>query len=89
MMTDKNTKYLERTQITVTEEYQCNSCGDTITGNYYYKEIAKDHFLQWMHPRRFCVKCYEKFGDDLMIMESKRKRKHVENKRDRKLGDFI
>lgn len=84
-MTGKYAKFLKKTKARVV--HQCNCCGEFIpAGEYYYRETLSDQFLQSLHARTFCAKCYEKFGDKLLI--SKGKSKDVHNK-DRGLSNFI
>lgn len=83
-MTEKYSKYLKRTKARTV--HQCDCCGEVITNEYYYRETVNDKFLQSLHARSFCVKCYEKFGNKLLT--SKGKGKHIKNIKDRGLNDF-
>jgi hypothetical protein len=79
-------KNLKKTKARVTHE--CSRCEETIlAGDYYYKEALKDAFLQSLNARSFCVKCYEQFGESLLTIKSKRKL--IQNKKSKKMSDFI
>jgi hypothetical protein len=79
-------KYLKKTKARVTHE--CSHCEETIlAGDYYYKEALKDAFLQSLNARSFCVKCYEQSGESLLTIKSKRK--SIQNKKSKKMSDFI
>lgn len=39
----------------------CSVCGNTISpGEAYYQQDPKDRFLQFLHAKKVCLKCYEK-----------------------------
>ena len=58
-------KFLKRTKARV--NHTCSSCGKEIeSGSYYYAEKLIDRFLHIIYPKKFCVECYEKFGDKLI-----------------------
>jgi len=60
-----NLKFLKWTEACV--EHQCNRCGQIISiGEFYYAEKIKDKFLHAPYMKKFCVTCYQKFGDDLL-----------------------
>ena len=70
-------KYLKKTKARV--NHQCNQCEVTIVaGDYYYRETEEDRFLQSLHARSFCTRCYEQFGTS-MLKKGKDKRRIVEN----------
>lgn len=38
----------------------CSICGNTIrSGEVYYQQGPKDRFLQFLHTKRICSKCYK------------------------------
>jgi len=79
-------KYLKKTKARVV--HQCGYCGEIIpAGEYYYREALNDKFLQFLHARSFCVKCYGQFGEALLTNKSKRK--EIKNKESKKLNEFI
>jgi len=43
-------------------------------GEYYYAETQKDKFLYSLHAKRFCSKCYEEYGNQLLSIEAKKRR---------------
>jgi hypothetical protein len=58
-------KYLKPTRARVV--HTCNSCNSIINkGDTYYSEKLRDTFLHSLHERKFCMDCYEKFGDGLL-----------------------
>ena len=64
-------KYLKKTKARV--RHQCAYCGGTILpGEYYYREVIHDRFLQSLHSRSFCVKCYEQHGETLLKKKSRK-----------------
>lgn len=61
-------KYLKKTRARV--NHQCSYCGGTIlAGEYYYREAIRDKFLQSLHAKSFCPKCYEQHGEALLKMK--------------------
>jgi len=75
---DQN-KYLKKTKARTV--HQCNQCNCTIEPEeYYYAETQKDKFLQSLHAKRFCSKCYEKFGDQLLSIKRKRKQRALNSR---------
>jgi len=82
----KYSKILKKTKARVTHE--CSHCKETIlAGDYYYKEALRDAFLQSLNARSFCVKCYGQSGESLLTI--KNKRKSTQNKKSKKMSDFI
>jgi hypothetical protein len=60
--------YLKRTKARTS--HQCNYCGSIISPQeYYFRETMQDKFLQSLHARIFCSKCYEKYGETLVKMK--------------------
>jgi len=60
-----NLKFLKKTKARV--NHICSKCGKKIeSGSFYYAETIKDKFLHSLHAKKFCVECYEKFGDKLI-----------------------
>lgn len=58
-------KYLKLTKARV--KHICSKCGKEIeAGNYYYAETINDRFLQSLHSKKFCLLCFEKFGESLI-----------------------
>jgi len=50
--------------------HQCNYCGSIICPReYYFRETMQEKFLQSLHVRRFCFRCYEKYGETLLRMK--------------------
>jgi hypothetical protein len=85
-LTGKYSKILKKTKARV--DHQCGCCGEAISaGEYYYKETVEDRFLQSLHARSFCVKCYEKYGETLLTNKSRRK--ETQNKKSKRLSNFI
>ena len=41
------------------------------THELYYRETLKDHFLQSLHSRSFCKKCFETYGDKLLTWKER------------------
>jgi hypothetical protein len=79
-------KYLKKTKARTV--HQCAKCEEIISvGEYYYKEALTDEFLQFLHGRSFCINCYEKFGETLLM--NKTKRKHYLNKKSKRLNNFL
>ena len=61
-------KYLKKTRARV--HHLCSYCGETIfPREYYYKEAIRDKFLQFLHAKSFCIKCYEQHGEALLTMK--------------------
>lgn len=57
----------------------CSNCNSTIEiGSSYYSEQIKDKFLQSLNIKKFCESCYEKYGNKLLEMGT---RKVTKNKR--------
>ena len=68
----KYVTYLRKTKARV--DHRCDNCETIIpTGEYYYKETIEDKFLQSLHAKDFCVKCYGVYGDGLLFTKNKRK----------------
>lgn len=64
-------KYLKKTKARVAHE--CNNCKVIISvREYYYKESIDDRFLQSLHSKNFCAKCYETYGEKLLADKEKR-----------------
>jgi len=83
-------KYLKKTKARV--NHQCNQCGVIIIiGDYYYRETEEDRFLQSLHAKGFCTKCYTQFGASL-LKKGKGKRGILQNGKGRSanfnLGKF-
>lgn len=58
-------KYLEPTKARVS--HTCHNCNGVISkGDTYYSEKLRDRFLHSLHEKKFCIRCYKKFGDDLL-----------------------
>jgi hypothetical protein len=58
-------KYLKKTRARV--NHTCSRCGKTINASsYYYAESTKDRFLQSLHFKKFCAKCFEEYGETLI-----------------------
>lgn len=50
----------------------CANCGISIgMGEIYYREKAKDVFLQTLHSRPFCTDCYKREGNRLLTNKKK------------------
>jgi len=65
-------KYLKKTKARTV--HQCDMCNGTIEpGEYYYAETQKDKFLHSLHAKRFCSRCYEKYGDRLLSIKTEKK----------------
>jgi len=78
-------KYLKKTKARTV--HHCDRCNDLIEPDeYYYAETEKDRFLHSLHAKRFCSKCYEKDGNQLL--STKRKEEH-EIDRSPSLTDFL
>ena len=76
-------RYLKKTKARTI--HQCNMCNRTIElGEYYYAETQKDKFLHSLHAKRFCAKCYQEYGDELL---SPKERRRIE--KSRSLKDFL
>ena len=57
------------------EVYMCAICENRIEPEEVcYRETDEDHFLQWLHAKKFCSNCYQKYGDNLL---NARTRKHA------------
>lgn len=42
----------------------CSNCGEHISpGDIYYIEYIQNKFLHNLHAKKFCDKCYQKFGE--------------------------
>jgi len=58
-------KFLKKTKARV--NHMCDQCGKEIaSNNFYFKEIVRDKFLHSLNAKKFCVECYEKFGENLI-----------------------
>ena len=58
-------------------QHICHKCGRGIsTGEIYYREGIKDKFLHSLHAKKYCSKCYEKYGDDLLLPSNNAKHLH-------------
>jgi hypothetical protein len=76
-------QYLKKTKARV--PHQCNNCKATISiGEYYYKETVADQFLQSLHAKEFCAKCYEEHRETLLTMNAKDK-----NNEDKSLNGYF
>jgi len=65
-------KYLKKTKARVA--HQCHMCNGTIEpGEYYYAETEKNKFLHSLHAKRFCSRCYEEYGDQLLSIKKQTK----------------
>ena len=52
-------------------EHQCNRCEHIIQPREYYY-TQKDIFLHFLHkPKKFCSKCYEEHGQELLMVKNK------------------
>ena len=41
-------------------DHVCSVCGNTMKpGEVYYQQGPKDRFLQFLHAKKICLKCYE------------------------------
>ena len=50
--------------------FQCQLCRRLVKqGENYYSEEVKDKFLHFLHKRKFCKKCVEKFKKQLPPIE--------------------
>jgi len=58
-----------------------------VAGEYYYKETEADIFLQSLHARSFCTKCYEQFEASL-LKKNKGKRGILQNGKIVRLDSF-
>ena len=64
-------KYLKKTKARTV--HHCDRCSDLIEpGEYYYAETQKDRFLHSLHAKRFCSKCYEEYGNQLLSIKGKK-----------------
>lgn len=80
-------KTLKETKATAT--HQCDYCGKIIeSGDIYYPEKVKDKFLHFLHNKKFCSECYEKYGEDLLKMETKQNKKKKLSEEQRSLENF-
>lgn len=78
-------KYLKKTRARTT--HQCGMCNETVEpGDYYYAETPQDRFLHSLQAKRFCSKCYEKYGDQLL---SERKKKIHKINKSRSIENFL
>lgn len=71
--------------------HQCFVCGDTIVSDYYYRETNENIFLQTLHAKSFCEKCYSEFGDKLLdkvFLKKLVQKKALEKTNFKKLEDF-
>lgn len=58
-------KFLKKTKARV--EQQCSRCGQTISiTEFYYGEKIKDKFLHSLNVKKFCINCYNQFGNKLL-----------------------
>ncbi|MCP8315435.1 MAG: hypothetical protein H3Z52_13700 [archaeon] len=74
---------LKRVRARVT--HQCNKCGIAIgIGEYYYTQ--KDRFLQFLHAKKFCSKCYQEYGEGLLAMKQE---KGIGNNTSKKLNNYL
>jgi uncharacterized protein with PIN domain len=49
------------------KEHNCDYCNEIISnGDLYYKEYIDDKFLQTLHAKKYCKKCYDKIGYKLL-----------------------
>lgn len=65
--------------------HECAKCGAVIAAKeMYYRESAEDRFLQSLHARAFCQKCYDIEGTALLHW---RKQRSKEDSRD--LSEFL
>ena len=49
----------------------CHSCGKEIfPGETYYREHIEDEFLHSLHAKKYCSSCYEKCGDNLLLLSN-------------------
>lgn len=49
--------------------HRCARCDNVINkGDVYYSEEIKDKFLHSLHKKKFCSRCYEDHGDNLLKM---------------------
>lgn len=66
-------------------EHQCSICGEIIgVGKYFYSR--RDRFLQSLHSKDFCSKCYQMYGEAVSSID--RKRKIGEHEKSKRLDDF-
>lgn len=79
------TRYLKKTKARTI--HQCDMCNAKIElGEHYYAETQKDRFLHSLHAECFCSKCYEKYGDELLSIEKKKRHEMIKS---RSLRDFF
>lgn len=61
----KQLRFLKRTKARV--EHQCNLCGQAISvSEFYYAEKIKDNFLHFLHRKKYCNACYQRYEDKLL-----------------------
>ena len=54
--------------------HSCAKCGASISSHeVYYRETPNDSFLQYLHSRAFCKKCYETYGDKLLSWKGEKR----------------
>lgn len=60
-----NLRILKRTKARTS--HICNKCGKEIEpGEFYYRECINDAFLHTLHAKKYCLSCYEKYGNRLI-----------------------
>ncbi len=47
----------------------CSKCGKEIfPGEIYYREHIEDKFLHSLNARKYCLLCFKKYGDNLILL---------------------
>lgn len=65
--------------------HKCAKCGTSIlSGEIYFREAAVDRFLQSLHSRAFCRKCYDTGGNALLAWKERKS-----DRGDHGLSEFI
>ena len=58
--------------------HKCMLCNEIINpGEFYFRETNVDKFLQSLHAKKFCLKCYDKYGNTLLKI-GKRRLKNIQ-----------